>query len=366
MTGALPLRPLGLAMTLRDAAALADSWGPGTTIALGTAAGPADILAPSALILRENEAESALRRQAGAFFLSFGNQAAAPEIESLARLLELAIHETGIGFMAASLAAPEMGRTVFQGHLFQGGKLIGNLQREFSNHLSGRVVVIAHHVVAAGAAAIRRAVAGAREQGAALALLDAVDARQCAAIAAALRGQLLLGGPAWLAGESNRPEPESPTGRLAILAGALDRQTLYQLGAARAAMPFLQLYSFSAADAQSALAWAAAQTEHFVISASAPPDRLYAKANASATLAEIAAGLQASRFVIAGNDTASAILARLGVRYLTAGAAESGLRWLGAKDVNFLLKPGGWGDKNLFLGEFGPQIRLNAAAECAS
>jgi uncharacterized protein YgbK (DUF1537 family) len=369
MTSVSAPRALGLAVTLRDAVALADSWGPGTSLALGTDAAPADILAPAALTLHEKEALGALRRPAGAYFISFGNQAAPPVAESLGRLLELAITETGIGFMAASLAAPGMGRTVFQGHLFQGGRLIGNLQRDFSNHLSGRVVVIAHHVVASGPAAIRRAVAAAREQGAALALLDAVDARECAAIATALRGQLLLGGPAWLAGESAEPEPESPTGKLAILSGALDRQTLYQLGAARAAMPFLQLYSFSPADTGSALAWAAAQTQHFVISASAPPDRLDPRANAGATLADIAAGLEAAgtrRFVIAGNDTAAAILARLGVRNLTAGAAESGLRWVGANHTHFLLKPGGWGEKNLFLGEFGPQIRLNATAECAS
>ena len=63
--------------------------------------------------------------------------------------------------------------------------------------------------------------------------------------------------PAWLAPAATQPEPAAPTGRIAILSGALDRQTLYQLGAARSAMPFLQLDFSNPGITESALAWAA-------------------------------------------------------------------------------------------------------------
>ena len=359
------MKPLGLALTLQDAAALAESWGQRTGIARGTV-GTADIYAPSGLRFSEDEAILAVKGGAGRCFLSFGNQAAGPDMSSLAVILETLTQRAGLAFMAACFAAPALGRTVYQGHLFQDGRLTVNLRHALSEYLSGRVAVIAHEVVAAGPAAIRRRLGACREQGVALALLDAVDMTQCAAIAGGLEGQLLTAGPAWMEAATVAPEPPAPTGRLAILSGALDRQSLYQLGAARAAVPFLQLEAFTQAETAEAVIWAAAQGQKFIISASAPPDRLRREAPVAAALADIAAGLAAqgvSRFLITGNDTASAILDRLGVSQLTAGAAQDGLRWLRGGDYNFLLKPGGFGDQNLFLGEFGPQIRLNAAAE---
>lgn len=367
MTGRAQLSGLGLAMTLQDAAALADAWGPGSRISLGGEAHTSDILAPAALTLSENEAEAALKAGAKAYFLSFGNQATPPDVDALAPVLDALIARSGIGFMSVCFAAPALGRNVYQGHMFQDGRLIENLHHALSENLSGRVAVIPYDIVTAGAAAIQRRIAACREQGFALALLDAVDVSQCTAIAEALEGQLLTGGPAWLTTVRQKPEPATAlAGKLAILSGALDRQTLFQLGAARAAMPFLQLDLRSPLAVESALAWAAAQDQNFILSASAPPDRLHRDSPVASILGEVAAGLAAQgirRFVITGNDTAAAILTRLGIKTLIASSTYAGLRWLSSEKYNFLLKPAGFGDQSLFLGGFEPQIRLNAAAE---
>jgi uncharacterized protein YgbK (DUF1537 family) len=362
-----------LALTLQDATALAGICGPGTRIALGTgitqgaASGDTDIFAPSRFVLSGNEAEAALKSGVGRYFFSCGNQSAAPDFSTLAPLLDSLIERSGIGFMAACFAAPAQGRTVYQGHLFQDGRLVANLHHALSEQLSGRVSIIPHDIIAPGTTAIQRRIAACREQGIALALLDAVDHAQCDAIATALETALLTAGPAWLAGASQKPEPAAPEGRLAIISGALDRQTLFQLGSARAIIPFLQLDVATPGTAATALAWAAGQdAPKFIISASAPPDRLHTQAPVVEILADIAAGLADAgirRFVITGNDTACTILSRLGVKTLTTGASAAGLRWLSGAGYNFLLKPAGFGGHDLLLGGIEPQIRLNAAAE---
>ncbi len=360
MTGAA--RPTGLAWTLQDAAALADAWGAGTDIRMGATGQPTAITAPAGLTLRPTEA-------IGANFLSFGNQSSSPNIAELAPVLDRLIAASGAGFMAACFSAPALGRTVYQGHLFQDGRLVQNLRHALTEALDGRVAIIPCETIAAGPAALRARLAALKEQGAALALLDAVDLTQCAVIAAALEGALLTGGPAWMTQRPHDDDPPPPGGRLAILSGALDRQTLFQLGAARAALPLRQLDPADPGAVPAALAWAALQSGNFIISTSTPPDGVRAGAPAAERLAEIAAGLAAQgvrRFVIAGNDTAAVILHHLGLTRLAAAGTSAGLRWLRAGDYNLLLKPGGYGDAKLFAGGFEPQIRLNAAANSAS
>jgi uncharacterized protein YgbK (DUF1537 family) len=364
----VPLSCQALAATLQDAVALVGAWGDGCRIALSGAVEAGEILAPSLAHLSAAQARAALRGGATRYFLCLGNQEKAPDFAALAPVLETLIAASGIGFMAASLAAPALGRSVYQGHLFQDGRLLANLREVFSESLSGRVAIIGHEVIAEGVPAIRRRLAGCREQGVALALLDAVDLAQCERVALALEGQLLSAGPVWLSRCTAAPPAPSPTGPLAILSGALDRQTLFQLGAARSAgVPFFQL-AFDAPDpVAAALAWAGAQGAGAkIIAASTTPDRLHKTAPVAEILAGIAAGLASAghtRLVITGNDTAAAILARLGVATLAPGAAVSGLRWLTGGNYNFLLKPGGFGSKSLFLDEFEPQNRLNEIAE---
>jgi uncharacterized protein YgbK (DUF1537 family) len=288
----------------------------------------------------------------------------------LAPVIETLIKHTHTGFMAACFAEPFAGQTVYRGHLFLHEKLQANLSTAFSTEISGRVGLVPYEDVEDRTAAIRRRLTALKDQGVALALIDAVDTRQCAAVREACAGLGVAGGPAWISSTGQQATTAEPHRHVAILAGALDRQTLFQIGAARQAMPALQL-SFTRPAAEivaDAVAWAAEHSNRrsYLIAASAPPDQLRADVPAAETLAEIAAGLAASgtrHFLLAGSDTAAMILHRLGQARLTAGGMQGALRWLhGRDDFGFLIKPGGTGEKNLFLSQIEPQIRLNAAA----
>jgi 3-dehydrotetronate 4-kinase len=359
-----------LAMTLADGVSVCDRIGPGSQLRLHRETASfteAEVTAPASAAWSPDAAQSILRRSAIGF-LAFGNQAAPPDLDALAPLLDMAIAAQG-GFMASSFAHPAYGRTLFQGHLFQHGRLVANLLHALSERLDGRVALIAHEIVAAGPAAIRARVTAAREQGVALALIDAADAVPQGAIREALGAQPLIGGPAWLLPEIRGTEdlpPATPAARTAILSGALDRQTLFQLGAAAPSLPLLRLDPADPDALSAARAWAAVQTApNIIISTSVPPDRR-APSGATALLAEIAAALAEAgcrRFVLNGNDTAVAILARLGITMLNTGPAGAGLRWLHADGYSFLPKPGGFGGRDLFLDGFAPQIRLNESAE---
>ncbi|HTQ71091.1 MAG TPA: nucleotide-binding domain containing protein [Acidocella sp.] len=355
----------GMGFTLWDAVALGQASGPGTRLALGPTA-DADIIAPAGLTLTPQEARGALT-PASRYFFSFGNQAVFPDIEPLALALDEITEHSGTGFMLACVAEPGLGRFVYQGHLFQDGQLIADLRRTLTPHLSGRPMIIPYEAVEAGGTVLARRISATREQGASLALLDAVDEAQCAALAPVLAAQLCTGGPAWAANLAPPLAlPEPPGGRVAILSGALDRQTLFQLATAREKLPLRQIDP-QAPDIEGALTWAAAQERNFIISTSAPPDmRGPATTLAADALAEIAASLAAQNlrhFAITGNDTASIILHRLGTRMLTVGGEWEELPWLSSGDYKFLLKPGGFGGQHLLLDGFGPQIRLNDAAE---
>jgi uncharacterized protein YgbK (DUF1537 family) len=359
-----------LALTLADGVSACDRMGVGSRLRLQDESAlfaPADVSAPAGAVLSPASARTILQHSAIGF-LAFGNQASPPNLDALAPILDMAIATQG-GFVATSFANPAYGRTLFQGHLFQHGQLVANLVHALSERLAGRVALIAHDIVAAGPAAIRARLTAAREQGVAMALVDAVDAVPQGAIREALSAQPLIGGPAWLLPEipgAENPQPATRAARTAILSGALDRQTLFQLGAAMQRLPLLRLDPADPDAQPAARAWAAAQTtQTIIISTSAPPDRL-APGSSTALLAAIAADLAEAgcrHFVLNGNDTASAVLARFGITMLNTGAPTAGLRWLHAGCYSFLPKPGGFGGRDLFLDGFAPQIRLNEAAE---
>ncbi len=358
-------RPFGLAATLHDAAALAQAFGPGARLSFGAADETTDILAPKSPVLTPDSAN--LPKGRPQYIFTFGNADAAAIAPIAAPMIDALATAGGTGFMAACLAAPWAGRTVYQGHLFQGGRLQGNLAHEFSMELQGSTGLIAHETVAAGATAIRRACAALKEQGRTLALIDAINDDDCEAITEALSGLPLIGGSAWLGAQPHLAEPPLPTGPVAILSGALDRQTIFQVGAARLAMPVFDL-DFSAPNpVADALAWATPKiSEPFIIASTASPDRIAPGAPATTTLAAIAKSLAEAgvkRFLVTGNDTASAVIAALGLRHLTVGAAFGPLRWLESGSLAICVKPGHIGVKSLFLADFEPQIRLNAPAE---
>jgi len=354
-------RPFGLAASLHDAVALAEAW-PGVRMAFAGDGADCDIFAPASLVMPVS-----LPAGRPHYFFAFGNAGAAGVAAISAPMIDALTEAAGTGFMAVCLAAPWRGRTVYQGHLFEDGGLKGNLVREFSLVLQGGVGLVPREVVAAGAAGVKKRCAALKEQGRALALIDAINDDDCAVVAAACAGLPLVGGGAWLAASGDAAVAEQPDGPLAILSGALDRQTVFQLGAARLAMPVFDLDFSEPRAAAEALTWAAQNmNEPFVIASTASPDRVTPGAPAATVLGEVAKELVAAgvrRLMITGDETARAVIAAVGIQNVTVGAPFGPLTWLHLKDIALCIKPSGAGTKNLFLSEFGPQIRLNATAE---
>jgi uncharacterized protein YgbK (DUF1537 family) len=161
-----------------------------------------------------------------------------------------------------------------------------------------------------------------------------------------------------------------------VLAGSCSRATLGQLGFARDHVPVLQLDPLATPDAAQMIAgvrdWISEKlgASPIVIAASAPPDsvaelqqrlgRDVAGALIEQTLAQIAEELVARgvrRLVVAGGETAGAVVSRLGVRSLRIGAEiDPGVPWTyaegGATPLLLSLKSGNFGSRDFFLKAF--------------
>jgi uncharacterized protein YgbK (DUF1537 family) len=355
------MRDFGAGLTLADGWAWAEAAG-AARLGLGTAA---EMVAPRGLVLTAAEVAACVPAGGARYALACGEQRVAPDMARLREALAALMRVAGVEFAALCLAAPGWGRTVYQGHLFEGSRHVAGLVESLRGEAFGRVVVVGQEIVAGGAEAVSKRLTALRAAEVGLAVVDAIDEAGCASVARAFESQIVVAGPAWLAtaGEAAAQAPQA--GPVAVLAGACDRETLFQLGVARGAERFLQL-SFAAGGVAPALEWAGAPARSCVIAASAPPDRLTAGIDAAAVLGEVACGLAAAgwrRFVLAGNDSAASVLAALGVRELSRGAPAGGLRWWHGGGYSFLLKPGGYGGRDLFRDLMEPQIGLNSAAE---
>jgi len=314
------------------------------------------------------------------------------------------IDALGCGFAIACPAFPANNRTVFQGHLFVGTTLLNesgmqdhpltpmrdaNLVRVLSRQTSGTVGLVPFATVSQGPGAIRSALTTMREQGRRYAIVDAatdqnlVDMGEAVAAHALITGGsgVAMGLPAnfrraGLLGMVDAGALPAVEGKAAVLAGSCSRMTLLQVGAARDAMPTLELDPLATPDAAilsaQALAWAADKLGDtpILIAASATPDRVAAlqarlgREGAGAlvedAMARIAQGLVAAgvrRMVVAGGETSGAAVAALGVRRLAIGAEiDRGVPWTYAEGSGppllLALKSGNFGSRNFFAQAF--------------
>ena len=271
------------------------------------------------------------------------------------------------GFALACPAFPANARSVYQGYLFVGGNLLNesgmehhpltpmtdaNLVRVLSRQTDGTVGLVPYATVEQGAIAIRRAMTALKEQGRRYAIVDAVsDAHLVAIGEAAEHHALITGGSGVAMGlpenfrragllteRGDAASLPAVSGHAAVIAGSCSRATLAQLGAARDVLPVLQLDPVAQPDTETMVAtardWIADKLGDtpVVIAASALPDqvaalqRMLGRDGAGAlieqTLARIAEDLVARgvrRLVVAGGETAGAVVSRLGVRSLLIG-----------------------------------------------
>ena len=315
----------------------------------------------------------------------------------------------GCGFALACPALPANGRFVFQGHLFVGHALLNesgmehhpltpmtdaNLVRVLGRQTDGAVGLVDRATVARGADAVRDAMTALKEQGRRYAIVDAIDDGDLRAIGrAAAAHALITGGSGVALGLADnfraggtlaaRDDPGALPdvhGASAVIAGSCSRATLFQIGTARDRFATLELDPLAMPDAEALIAHALAWADGLlgapvVIAASAPPDRVAAlqarlgRAQAGAlvehALAEIAAGLVTRgvrRMVVAGGETAGAVVSRLGIGRLRIGdAIDPGVPWTyaprtsidGGAPLLLALKSGNFGGRDFFLRALG-------------
>lgn len=311
-------------------------------------------------------------------------------------------------FTIATPAFPDMGRTVFKGHLFVGEVLLNesgmqnhpltpmkdpNLLRVLTPQTKHRVGLIDHAVVAQGQEAIRARIAELRQQGVGVAIVDAISNADLYRLAPALADMPLvtagsgvaIGLPANFAIQPNHNAADLPpaSGSTAILSGSCSRATNAQVadfvakGGASFVINPLDLDGRSesvSSVVQQALDWARprlAQEPVLIYSTAAPEalqavqDRLgveQAGARVEATLAKIAQGLVEAgvgQLIVAGGETSGAVVQALGMTQLQIGAQiDPGVPWCAGraypadKLIHVALKSGNFGGVNFFTQAF--------------
>ena len=309
----------------------------------------------------------------------------------------------GTDFTLFCPAFPEAGRTIYRGYLFVGDVLLSelgmrdhpltpmrdpSLVRVLQRQSRGRVGLVPAAIVSRGAEAIRSAFAELRRQGFAHAIVDAIEDRDLEAIGeAAADFKLITGGSGIALGlpENFRRRGlldggaadslPAISGAAAVLSGSCSTATLAQVAYMKERAPAFTVDPIAVAEggdvAQQALAWAKPLLgeQPILISATAPPEKVAeaqsrlgrerAGALVEGALAAIARGLAAAgvrRFVVAGGETAGAVVQALGVTGLRIGRQiDPGVPWtasLGEPALALALKSGNFGAPDFFLRAF--------------
>ena len=306
----------------------------------------------------------------------------------------------GTDFAIACPAFPETGRAVFAGHLFVGDRLLSdshmrhhpltpmtdsNLVAVLQRQTRRRVGLVRHAEVAGGPEAIAAAFAARRAEGVGIAVVDAVEDAHLHAIGRAAAGLALvtggsgiaLGLPAnyraagWAAENPAADRVPAVAGPELVLSGSCSEATLEQAEVFAARWPALRLDPLElAADegaADRAVGWARARLAAgpVLVHAGAPPEQVRAAREAlgreeagalvERAMARIAAELVAGgvrRLVVAGGETAGAVVGALGVRALRIGAqidpGVPGAVSLGDPPLALALKSGNFGAPDFF------------------
>jgi uncharacterized protein YgbK (DUF1537 family) len=314
----------------------------------------------------------------------------------------------GTDFTLFCPAFPEAGRTIYKGYLFVGDALLSesgmrdhpltpmrdpSLVRVLQRQIKGQVGLVPWATVTRGAAAIGDAFASLRREGFAHAIVDAIEDHDLEAIGeAAADFKLITGGSGIALGlpENFRrrgllgdtvaadalPAIEGPA---AVLSGSCSTATQAQVAYFSERRPVFTIDPVAAAAGRNivdeALSWAAPKLgdEPVLISATAPAEevaavqkvlgRERAGAVVEETLAAIARGLVGHglrRLVVAGGETAGAVVQGLGVTGLRIGRQiDPGVPWTvslparpGEPALALALKSGNFGAPDFFLRAF--------------
>lgn len=309
------------------------------------------------------------------------------------------------GIAVVCPAFPANRRTIYRGYLFVGDVLLSessmkdhpltpmtdpSLVRVMSRQVRDPAAVglVGFETVAQGAGAIAAALADLQRQGRRFAVVDAVADADLRSIGEAIAGAPLLTGGSGIAmglpenfrrqGLLAPAEPLSlsaPAGRAAVLAGSCSAATRGQVAAVAGAWPTMRLDPMALAEGGQSvtdvLAWASSQPEGtpVLVYSTAEPDAVRAaqerlgRERAAAILEEAFAALARGlvdagtrRLVVAGGETAGAVVGALSVDALTIGQEiDPGVPWVqatGGSGLCLALKSGNFGGEDFFRKAF--------------
>ncbi len=300
-------------------------------------------------------------------------------------------------------AFPDNGRSIYQGHLFVGDKLLSessmkehpltpmrdsSLPRLMQAQSSKRVGLIPHDRVRKGTESIKRAIDELVAQGVRYGVVDAISNDDLLAIgSAAATHTLVTGGSAiatglasnlrirGLLGTQKPSPPPALTGRALVIAGSCAEATRRQIAAVQDSWPHLKIDPDAMQRGKSGIddivSWAINQDAQLpvLIYASSTPQEVAAMQHkfgvdaagemVESALSEIARKLVAAgfdRLIIAGGETSGAVITSLGIKALRIGAQiDPGVPWTTTLDDHVLalaLKSGNFGRDDFFSRAF--------------
>ena len=303
-------------------------------------------------------------------------------------------------FTIACPAFPETERTIFKGHLFVGDKLLSdspmkdhpltpmtdsNLVSTLSRQTSQKVGLVEYTNISRGPTEIRKAFNQLQKGGVAIAVTDVLNDEHLYFLGEAVKDfKLITGGsgialglPSQLNSHKNHKEettvhklPEV-LGKELILSGSCSEMTLAQVNEFSKKYCTLKLNPVELAESNSALDnavdWViqAKGKEPILVYASAPPDavkeaqqklgRDLASSTVENALAKIArAAVQNGfrRIVVAGGETAGAVVSKLGIKGIMIGEQiDPGVPTtvsIGNPSIGLVLKSGNFGSADFF------------------
>jgi 3-dehydrotetronate 4-kinase len=353
-------------------------------------------LPPAEAVAVSLAAQRWLREQGiGRLFFKYCSTFDSTDDGNIGPVADALLEAAGSRFTVVCPTSPEHGRTVYQGHLFVGDRLLSessmrhhpltpmtdpDLVRVLSRQTPYRVGLVPSQVVRQGPATVAAAFERLRGHEVRFAVTDATTDDDLATIATAARDLPVVTGAAGLVrllgarprpGAGTREAPADagrlPGGPVLILAGSSSAATLEQVARARERFPAYRLDPAATPDPgdlrAKAVDWVGRHLEggNVLVYASAPPserDRAIPGAARAieltmAELARAAVGRGVRRIVVAGGETSGAVVDGLGIdRVVVAREEDPGVSWVvtsGPAPLALLLKSGNFGRPDLLV-----------------
>lgn len=316
-------------------------------------------------------------------------------------LADALMQELHLPFTVFSPALPVNGRTVYQGYLFVMHQLLAEsgmrhhpvnpmtdsyLPRLLEAQGTGRCQVIPFAVLEQGAAAVRRAIDTAQQEGYRYAVLDALNERHLEIQGEALQQMPLVTGGSGLAiglarclnrQQGNVKQAQQAgypvAGMAVVLAGSCSVMTNKQVACYRAMAPSHEIQVEHCLDetqrqhyACQLAQWTRDQSQDLapMLYATLPPEKLahiqqrYGAKTASDAVEQLFAQITrhleqagVKRFIVAGGETSGVVTSALNIQRFHIGPCIApGVPWVRAtdRDISLALKSGNFGDEYFF------------------